>query len=397
MFKPSAVRPLRAFRHVAPVVRRQPFAPFARHASTLNAPPVRIKRRFFTWKRLLAGTIYTGAAYTWMLLVIAPLFEVVDEEEEGGEGEEEEDWDEDEEWDDDALFIPLGWATPVPRRFYRGSDPEWQEFRKVALDQKRHEQIRHKLVSLVRTHIARDPAAKRLGHVDVTKGRYWLDIVFPDGPPQEYERAGIEIADDYIAWTRRPVDQINYQRLKRALWPVAVASGALASTQYLWHVQMNKLREWIGLSPKVDPSIDVLARHLEAMQRAKQEGSNRPLAPPPNTSERTVASADPNANANAAGKTAAAEKHTNLPEFEPIPPQSIALSIFSSTLLKNWKRPQLEPPRGTVLVTGLIEIRGDKARTVLDVTAAYDPLIDKQTSALKRTSLTPKFDCVRIE
>ncbi|KAK0650462.1 hypothetical protein DIS24_g6724 [Lasiodiplodia hormozganensis] len=371
MFKPSAVRPLCAFRHVAPVVRRQPFA---RHASTVNVQPVRFKRRFFTWKRLLAGTIYTGAAFTWIHFVLGPTIEIVDEEE--GEDDEEGDWEEDEEWEDDALFIPLGWAKPVPRRFYRGSDPEWQEFKKVAADQKRHEQIRHKLVSLVRNHIARDPAAKRLGHVDVTRGRYWLDIVFPDGPPQEYERAGIEIADDYIAWTRRPVDQINYQRLKRALWPVAVASGALASTQYLFHVQMNKFREWVGLRPKVNPTIDFLERHLAAMQRANQEGSNRPLAPP-NTSERTVANADPNTNANAAGKTAAAEKHTNLPEFEPVPPQSIALTIFSTVLLKNWKRPQLEPPRGTILVTGLIEIRGDRARTVLDVTAAYDPLIDK--------------------
>lgn len=139
---------------------------------------------------------------------------------------------------------------------------------------------------------------------------------------------------------------------------------------------MNRLREWFGLRPKTDPTIDVLARHLEAMQRAKQAGSNRPLAPP-NTSERTVANTNTNTNTNTAGKTAAAEKHTNLPEFEPIPPQSIALSIFSTTLLKNWKNPQLEAPRGTIIVTGLIEIRGDKARTVLDVAAAYDPLIDK--------------------
>lgn len=188
-------------------------------------------------------------------------------------------------------------------------------------------------------------------------------------------RISIEITDDYVAWTRRPVDQINYHRLKRTLWPVAVASGTLASTQYLWHVKMNQLREWFGLRPKVDPTIDVLARHLEAMQRAKQAGSNRPLAPPPHTSERTVASTNTNTSTNTGGKTAAAaEKFT---EFEPIPPQSIAMSIFSTTLLKNWKTPQLEAPRGTIIVTGLIEIRGDKARTVLDVAAAYDPLIDK--------------------
>ncbi|KAF4311057.1 hypothetical protein GTA08_BOTSDO13236 [Botryosphaeria dothidea] len=371
MFKPAAVRPLCAFRNVAPLGRRQPFA---RYASTVRVQPVRFKRRFFTRKRLLAGCIYTAAAVTWINLVLGPTIEIVDEEE--AEEGDEDDWDEDEEYEDDGLFIPLGWTKPVPRSFYRGSDPEWQEFRKVASDSKRHEQIRQKLVSLVRNHIARDPSVKRLGNVDVTKGRYWLDIVFPDGPPQEYERAGIEITDDYVAWTRRPVDQINYHRLKRTLWPVAVASGTLASTQYLWHVKMNQLREWFGLRPKVDPTIDVLARHLEAMQRAKQAGSNRPLAPPPNTSERTVASTNTNTSTNTGGKTAAAaEKFT---EFEPIPPQSIAMSIFSTTLLKNWKTPQLEAPRGTIIVTGLIEIRGDKARTVLDVAAAYDPLIDNK-------------------
>jgi len=39
--------------------------------------------------------------------------------------------------DEESLFIPLGWARPVPRRFYRGSDPEWIEFKKLSQDNKR--------------------------------------------------------------------------------------------------------------------------------------------------------------------------------------------------------------------------------------------------------------------
>lgn len=98
------------------------------------------------FRRLLAGCIYTAAAVTWINLVLGPTIEIVDEEE--AEEGDEDDWDEDEEYEDDGLFIPLGWTKPVPRSFYRGSDPEWQEFRKVASDSKRHEQIRRTCRSL---------------------------------------------------------------------------------------------------------------------------------------------------------------------------------------------------------------------------------------------------------
>lgn len=35
---------------------------------------------------------------------------------------------------DDAMFIPLGWARQCPMTFYKGSDPEWQSFVKLAQD-----------------------------------------------------------------------------------------------------------------------------------------------------------------------------------------------------------------------------------------------------------------------
>lgn len=54
----------------------------------------------------------------------------------------EEEEDELDEEDLEPIFIPLGWAKPTQRTFYKGSDPEWQEFVKFSKDQERHKRIR---------------------------------------------------------------------------------------------------------------------------------------------------------------------------------------------------------------------------------------------------------------
>ncbi|KAH0551719.1 hypothetical protein GP486_007063 [Trichoglossum hirsutum] len=36
--------------------------------------------------------------------------------------------------DEDAIFIPLGWTRKCDVKPYKGSDPEWQEFLKLAYD-----------------------------------------------------------------------------------------------------------------------------------------------------------------------------------------------------------------------------------------------------------------------
>lgn len=38
--------------------------------------------------------------------------------------------------EDNRIFIPLGFAYELPREFYKGSDPEWQSFIKLARDKK---------------------------------------------------------------------------------------------------------------------------------------------------------------------------------------------------------------------------------------------------------------------
>jgi hypothetical protein len=63
-------------------------------------------------------------------------------EEADEEDVEEEDEEEDDDYDDALIFLPTGFSRPKPKTFYRGSDPEWQEYRKVATDRPRVEKIR---------------------------------------------------------------------------------------------------------------------------------------------------------------------------------------------------------------------------------------------------------------
>ena len=60
----------------------------------------------------------------------------------------------------------------------------------------------------------------------------------------------------------------------------------------------------------------------------------------------------------------------------PLPGEDYAHAsrAFKKTLAKNWsKGMSLEPPRGTLLISGLVELYGPKGFCVLDVRAAYEP------------------------
>jgi hypothetical protein len=59
-----------------------------------------------------------------------------DVEKTGVEGDDEE--------VDEGLFIPFGWPRQQPKSFYKGSDPEWQEFIKFAQDPSKHKDVQRK-------------------------------------------------------------------------------------------------------------------------------------------------------------------------------------------------------------------------------------------------------------
>jgi hypothetical protein len=141
---------------------RVPYSRIVRSAArdgheSVTIQRVRIRRPFFSKSRLVGAVAIGGAFYAVTRYIsIEVEVETVDEDKstrnrpaghpsnegavnDASEAEEEEDEEEDE---DIILFLPTGFSRPKPRTFYKGSDPEWQEFIKLAKDRPRVEKIR---------------------------------------------------------------------------------------------------------------------------------------------------------------------------------------------------------------------------------------------------------------
>lgn len=109
--------------------------------------------------------------------------------------------------DEDTIFIPLGFAYQLPRKSYKGSDPEWQSFVQLSKDKRQCQYLKSilpvwpalsqrltrfpdQLAGLVGMLLGTSPQFEKLLGKGNKPGKYWLDIDFPDGPPPEYERKG---------------------------------------------------------------------------------------------------------------------------------------------------------------------------------------------------------------
>ena len=124
---------------------------------------------------------------------------------------------------------------------------------------------------------------------------------------------------------------------------------------------------------------------LEMQQR--QDKQSREVQTSPDASVVASGSA-----ASSGGQSARTEKKGDLPWHIPIVPLPtsssdsnsrmstdlpIAMHVFSATLSKSWNPKKAEPPRGTFIVQGLVEVRGSKGRMLFDVQSCYDPRASK--------------------
>ena len=302
------------------------------------------------------------------------------------EGDEEED----EFAEEDNTFIPMTWPTKLPRTFYKGSDPEWQEFVKIAKDKPRHKKLQDELVAVVFNGAKAHPRVGMAIGKDLKIGRYWLEISFPDGPPQEYVRSGIEIGDDFIAWSPQKLSPENHFRMTRALWPKATFDGFYATASIYTGIQYRRLKQALGWE-EVNPfspeeRFKVALEQMEAKKAGKGRGGSPASGNPqtsPDGSPGSLVSVSSAAN-EAQSSPRASEDRSAMPWMFSLPlPASedlvnptdiqIAKHVFISSLMKNWNPKKLEPPRGSFVVQGLVEIKGSKGKIMFDVQSCYDP------------------------
>ncbi|KAF1975223.1 hypothetical protein BU23DRAFT_552630 [Bimuria novae-zelandiae CBS 107.79] len=376
---------------------------------------VRITQRFFTKSRMVGTAVVAVGA--WRLFVW--LDEEVEDEEEvsaqvrrvrrppirqddaeddkGGreitdEEEEELEDDEEEEEDDEGLiFLPTGFSRPRPRRFYRGSDPEWQTFIRLAPDRKRMEKIREELITTVRDLATKNAHIKmHLGKIDTTKGKVWIEVKFPDGPPLEYEQPGIELTEDLtIRKTTRPVHEMHHKRLARVLMPTGVMNSVYYDMKRRMFASWQDFKRYTGLE-ETRPTAQSVIKGLPlppavpVSPTQTPSAPNTPAAPASADTEKQVTSPLPPSPSNSALE----KLGLSLPGPEQVP--TMDLSYFRQIFRKYHKHMAIEPPRGTFIVSGLVEIIGDRAKMTLDVMSLYDPNVGKYVLLQARVrSITP--------
>ncbi|KAK3636445.1 hypothetical protein LTR56_014232 [Elasticomyces elasticus] len=405
--------------HLPPTLYRPTGEPVRTQTVRFTSPP------FFTRRRTLIWAVYAGVGYLYLNLFIK-FFEieiaVLDDEEDTTASKEEDGVEitaEEEASgifyaDESSTFIPFTWPKPLPRTFYKGSDPEWKEFIKVAQNKPRHKDLQSELVRLVFSGSIKHPTVSAALGPNPKVGKYWLDISFPDAPPPEYVRTGIEVGEGYVAWSKQKVSQENRFRWARVVWPEAAARSLWVGGKTIWDVEFRRVKQamgWEGRDPNsVEEKYRMAVLMMEKRELQKQQGRQAPRGG--RTAQVGEGGAPPSRNdgggATAEGAdtvvttppgTAAAppsDPHQSLTSTPPPPPSDpnakwwqiptppipeaipIALHVATATLSKSWlPQKPLEPPRGSFVVQGLVEVKGERGRVMFDVQSAYDPKENK--------------------
>jgi hypothetical protein len=216
------------------------------------------------------------------------------------------------------------------------------------------------------------PWVAKLGAIDEKKGKVWLEIRFPDGPPIEYERPGIELTED-LEWRKatRPVADMHHKRLSRVLYPTEVANALYQDTKRKAELSWKGVRALMGWGEPPAP---------ETLLNVAQKRIANPALPPSAevsgtpTATSPPASIAPNSKQSTESASSLSAQFSELGFVLPDPKTlMLDLSNFRQTFRKSVKPLQVQAPRGTFMVLGLIEIRGTRASMTLNVSAAYDP------------------------
>ncbi|KAL2150921.1 hypothetical protein VTH82DRAFT_6019 [Thermothelomyces myriococcoides] len=375
---------------------------------TVRIERVRIKKgRPAT--RFLGTMIKFGIAYQLLLWIVSPAPELEDMAIDDHE--------------DEPLFIPLpGTTKRHPPQPYRGHDPEWQEFVRISKDHELQRKIKHDLARIVEKIAARSPLVHMRAGKDPRLTRCWMDIDYPLRAPPVYERTGILITDDAIALATMPCDSYTVTQIQRFLWPRPMALGFWAFGKEAVKQTAHDVARYFGFASE-DP---------DGLQTRQNPAAPPPLPPSQNpeiqralqrlrqgTTRRPEQVDDPGSipsspRAQSSAPAAAPDKSLGMPE-KPTVDQSNRgpskekgfteelIESFSSSepwkrLKETYQREQrlikLDPPRGSILVTGIIELQTERAIIFLDVASWYNPKTKSyalETTTVSVRRIRPKY------
>ncbi|KAL8971759.1 MAG: hypothetical protein Q9197_003112 [Variospora fuerteventurae] len=323
--------------------------------------------------RLLGSTL-RPLAYLGLTSIVL-LWLLTDDEEEEHAPEVREKRKGEDSVEDDTIFIPLGFPYKLPRRYYKGTDPEWQSFIQLSKDRKLCNFLKNQLAGLV-GQIGSIPSFQNALGENNKPRKFWIDIDFPQGPPPEYERKGLDIGEDHISWTTRPVHPLHYSTLQTALWPASLASSIWASQKTFASLQISKITNALAfhLSPEAPEAEKSNPPDLQLQKAAQQGGPQKHDSTSESDADMPPGSSTFNKESDESlTKNGSSDRSRLLPITPTIPDLGgdalSAVDAFKSTFARTWQPAQTPPERGTVMFSGLIELVGPKGIAVLDVRA----------------------------
>lgn len=360
-----------------------------RQAADDGQQRIRIQQPRFSFNRFFLLATYSAASYVLLKQLGAEFDKLGLDEWEPADDETAPQVDENGllvDDDEDALFIPMQWPTRLPQTYYKQSDPDWQEFVKMSYDDQRKADVRDELALRIANNLGSDPHCKmRLGRQIEWTG-HWLDFRYPDGPPPQYARKGIQIGEGYIAWTLQTIPNSVYQQYSAIFKPYAVFSAFKQSLYLFYVMRFARLKKRLGLtlSQTDKGALGISQMYTLAVSKAAAAAKEKRMsrsAPSPAT--------DPlPPDASVASKLAVVARR-RLPELVAPVSFSLLTTLRKSTIFidlelaaghfRKYVVPYFlymreEPlPEGSFLVAGQVEIKGTVAKCKVDVEAAYDP------------------------
>ncbi|KAI1496982.1 hypothetical protein F5X99DRAFT_398393 [Biscogniauxia marginata] len=381
---------------------------------------VKIRRRWFKPMNLfIAAGIYYGCYQIYSRYVFGTLGNWLDEQVAQMTEKERKELDEEM---SEPLFIPFPGTTkmvePLP---YRSTDPEWRTFIKISKDLDRVRAIQNDLAEMVRRAAATHPMFVQRCGKDITVGKHWLDVNYPYKPPPTFVRTGLEIDDDSISIAEQPVDSLVVFRLQRTLWPSALTISLWSFSGALMKQNALHVAKAFGYEPRTNPFVGV----QQTMDRTHQHSKKPPSRPdsqtssssPPTKTQAADGSPMSPVDKSSASSTTARDALGSgagisgvlptIPNAEPGKPKSAKdiymvkmtqehtsgpWETFKRKLAETWRPLKDFPPRGSISVSGLVELHSPRAIITIDVNAWWDP----KTETFHARSMNLRLKALRM-
>ncbi|EHK96289.1 hypothetical protein M7I_7996 [Glarea lozoyensis 74030] len=215
-----------------------------------------------------------------------------------------------------ALFIPFPGTTKQLRpKPYRGSDPEWKEFIKFSKDRSLQDKVR---------------------------------------------------------------DSVTVFKIRQVLWPSALVQSFWNFTKVLFVEDSKRVAGMLGIqtqNPQLQSIDQMLARQQQMIKTIPNKNGPGQLSPGTGDASKSIIKVPTPVPAGSQGQNSEGEE-LGVAQKAVVALQQrffAPLLAFRSKLMQTWRPAPSYPPRGSILVSGMVELESSRAYLVFDVRAAWDP------------------------